>query len=106
MNLQSPFWFHGGMKNQLGELIGAVSMQKLEKGFSKIESLYCSETSFSDELLQEFWNWLEIPIRIFASKTIGANSFHGFEPLPWPGYSEWNCLKGSEERMSQKVDGD
>jgi GNAT superfamily N-acetyltransferase len=106
MNLQSPFWFHGEMKNQLGELIGAVSLQKLEKGFSKIESLYCSETSISNELLQEFWNWLEIPIRIFASKTIGANDFHGFEPLPWSGYSEWSRLKGSEERTSHKVDGD
>jgi hypothetical protein len=104
MNLESPFWFHGAIKNHTGELIGVVSLQKLEKRVSKIESLYFSKSGVSNNLLQEFWNWVEIPHRIFASKAIGANSFHGFEPLPWPGYSEWKCLNGSEERMSQKAE--
>lgn len=104
MNLESPFWFHGTIKNSVGELIGVVSMQKLEKGFSKIESLYISKSGVSNVAFQGFWNWLEIPVKIFASKAIGANGFHGFEPLPWKGYSEWKSLNGSEARMSQKTE--
>ena len=104
MNLQSPFWFHGGMRNNLGELIAVVSLQKLEKGFSKVESLYISKAGVSNNLLQEFWKWLETPIKIFASKAISVNGFHGFEPLPWSGYSEWNLLNDSEEQISHKVE--
>ena len=105
MNLESPFWFHGAIKNHAGELIGVVSLQKLEKGFSKIESLYFTKSGVSNDLIEEFWNWLEIPVKIFASKAIGANGFHGFEPLPWSGYSEWKYLNGSEEQTSQKAEG-
>lgn len=104
LNFQSPFWFHGVLRNASHELIGTVSLQKHENKFTKIESFYFSPKDDSVHLLNEFWGWLEIPIRIFSSNLVSGNCFNGFDPTSWTNFSNWEFVNGSEERLSRRSD--